>query len=129
MAEKLIIDTDSGENRVVLSTVTYVFGSLLIAIKSDAVADRIGDDGEVTPTVNLNLGLGSYERRAVIQCSFTLASKSFVWRYTNTPPLEGEKSGNEGAEEIEQTLLPSFIRQAIFSSPNCDTSSFSPKSA
>ena len=68
--KKLIIDTDSGENRVVLSTVTYVFGSLLVAIKPDAVADRIGDDGEVTPTVNLNLGLGSYDCRAVIQRSF-----------------------------------------------------------
>ena len=125
----MIIDTDSGENRVVLSTVTYVFGSLLVAIKPDAVADKIGDDGEVTPTVNLNLGLGVTSVAPLSNAVFTLASKSFVWRYTNTPPLEGAKPGNEGAEEIEHTLLPSFIRQAIFSSPNCDTSSFSPKRA
>lgn len=114
---------------MVLSTVTYVFGSLLVAIKPYAVADRIGDDGEVTPTVNLNFGFGSYDCRAVIQRSFHAGIQIFRLEIHQHAPLEGAKPGNEGAEEIEQTLLPSFIRQAIFSSPNCDTSSFSPKSA
>ncbi len=50
----MIIDTYSGENRIVLSTVTHVYSSLLVAIKPDAITNGIGYDGEVTPSFNLN---------------------------------------------------------------------------
>ena len=93
----MIIDTDSGENRVVLSTVTYVFGSLLAAIKPDAVADRIGDDGEVPPTVNLNLGLGSYDCRAVIQRSFHAGIQIFCLEIYQHASVRGCETGKRGS--------------------------------
>ena len=94
--KKLIIDTDSGENRVVLSTVTYVFGYLLVAIKPYAVADRIGDDGEVTPTVNLNFGFGSYDRRAVIQRSFHAGIQIFCLEIHQHASVRGCETGKRG---------------------------------
>ena len=54
VSKKMIIDTYSGENRIVLSTVTHVYSSLLVAIKPDAITNGIGYDGEVTPFFNLN---------------------------------------------------------------------------
>ncbi len=42
------------------------YNDLLVTVKSDAVADRICDDGERTPTIHLNLGLGSDECCAVV---------------------------------------------------------------
>lgn len=95
--KKLIIDTDSGENRVVLSTVTYVFGSLLVAIKPDAVADGIGDDGKVTPTVNLNLGLWSYQRCAVIQCRFHACFQVFYLEIHQHASIRGYETGEGGS--------------------------------
>lgn len=92
----MIIDTDSGENRVVLSTVTYVFGSLLVAIKPYAVADRIGDDGEVTPTVNLNFVFGSYDRRAVIQRSFHAGIQIFCLEIHQHASVRGCETGKRG---------------------------------
>ena len=92
----MIIDTDSGENRVVLSTVTYVFGSLLVAIKPYAVADRIGDDGEVTPTVNLNFGFGSYDRRAVIQRSFHAGIQILCLEIHQHASVRGCETGKRG---------------------------------
>lgn len=84
---------------MIFSTATYVYGFLLIAIKSDAVTDG-GDDVEVTPALNLNFVLVVTTVAPLSKAIFTSASKSFDRRYTSTPSSEGAKPGNEGAEEI-----------------------------
>ena len=84
--KNLILCANSGENHMVLPTVTRAYSFLSVTIKSDTVADRISDDSEVAPAFDLNFGFRGYERSSVFKSGFHIGFQVFhlqIYQHTS----------------------------------------------